>query len=442
MAPTGGLESNGIHAAGLVIRDLALLHRTGVPPSRCRVPEAGRGGRHRRRRHRQLTRILREKGAQAGCIARATRLPAGSRRGGRPPLPGSQGMDLAKVSPQACIPVERGHNWALEQGRSARPRQRSTSLLRLRHQAEHPAPCCRHGGRMTVALRRLRRTECCRSGPTGCSCRTARANPERATTPSGPFKQFLEAACRCSGICLGHSCLGPPPARAPSRMRVRITHGATTGDRIRSGRVFISSQNHGFAVDESTLPSNVRATHRSWLTVLQGIRLQLTGPRQLPGPSGMRARDQRRPGTCCVSQFVESMLAMARRRRTASSSDRKLPCPSAQTLESILIIGAGPSSSARPASSTIRRQACKALREEGYRVILVNSNPATIMTDPENGGRRLHRAGQRGAPSPRDHPEKERPDALVAHHGGPGRRGSLRARPRARRRAPRSSASS
>ena len=57
--------------------------------------------------------------------------------------------------------------------------------------------------------------------------------------------------------------------------------------------------------------------------------------------------------------------------------------PRRKDIESILIVGAGPSSSARPVSSTTRaRQACKALREEGYRVVLVNSNPATIMTDP------------------------------------------------------------
>ena len=91
--------------------------------------------------------------------------------------------------------------------------------------------------------------------------------------------------------------------------------------------------------------------------------------------------------------------------------------PRRDDLESILIIGSGPIVIGQACEFDYSgTQACKALREEGYRVILVNSNPATIMTDPEMADRHLHRA---------DHPrgrrriiEKERPDALLPTLGG------------------------
>ncbi len=69
--------------------------------------------------------------------------------------------------------------------------------------------------------------------------------------------------------------------------------------------------------------------------------------------------------------------------------------PKRTDIKSILIIGAGPIVIGQACEFDYSgAQACKALREEGYRVILVNSNPATIMTDPEHGRRHLHRAYQ------------------------------------------------
>ena len=72
--------------------------------------------------------------------------------------------------------------------------------------------------------------------------------------------------------------------------------------------------------------------------------------------------------------------------------------PKRTDIKSILIIGAGPIVIGQACEFDYSgAQACKALREEGYRVVLVNSNPATIMTDPEHGGRDLHRAGDLAA---------------------------------------------
>ena len=84
-----------------------------------------------------------------------------------------------------------------------------------------------------------------------------------------------------------------------------------------------------------------------------------------------------------------------------------------------MIIGAGPIVIGQACEFDYSgAQACKALKDEGYRVILVNSNPATIMTDPESG--RCHLCGADHAPEmvERDHQAKERPDALLPTMGG------------------------
>ena len=155
---------------------------------------------------------------------------------------------------------------------------------------------------------------------------------------------------------------------------------------LETGTVEITSQNHGFAVDETTLPANVKVTHKSLFDgSLQGITctdrpaFSFQGhPEASPGPRDL---------VPLFAQFVESML---RKAGTAADAQDGLIAgvlarmPKRTDLESILIIGAGPIVIGQACEFDYSgAQACKALREEGYRVILVNSNPATIMTDPE-----------------------------------------------------------
>ncbi|MCK7502236.1 MAG: hypothetical protein MZW92_79315 [Comamonadaceae bacterium] len=92
--------------------------------------------------------------------------------------------------------------------------------------------------------------------------------------------------------------------------------------------------------------------------------------------------------------------------------------PKRTDLESILIIGAGPIVIGQACEFDYSgAQACKALREEGYRVVLVNSNPATIMTDPEMADAHLHRADHLADGRARSS-TSERPDALLPTMGG------------------------
>jgi carbamoyl-phosphate synthase small subunit len=305
------LESNGIHAAGLVIRDLPLLH------SNWRATESlpeflKRGGvvAIADIDTRQLTRILREKGAQAGCIAagdaaaRPDLAVAAARR-----FPGLKGMDLAKVvtTPRA-FQWNEGTNWALEQGPKRRPGQRlhvvaydfgiKRNILRL---------LADHGCRMTVVPAQTPADEVMALRPDGVFLSNGPGDPEPCDYAIAAIRQFLDDGLPLFGICLGHQLLGLASGARTVKMKFGH-HGANHPViELDSGRVFISSQNHGFAVDEATLPSNVRATHRSLFDgSLQGIActdrpaFSFQGhPEASPGPRDLAP---------LFSRFVESML--------------------------------------------------------------------------------------------------------------------------------------
>jgi len=305
------LESDSIHAAGLVIRDLPLLHSSWRATES--LPEfLIRGGvvAIAEIDTRKLTRILREKGAQAGCIAsgEAASRPdlalAAARR-----FPGLKGMDLAKVvSTRRSFQWNEGTNWALEQGPKRRPGQRlhvvaydfgiKRNILRL---------LADHGCRMTVVPAQTPADEVLALGPDGVFLSNGPGDPEPCDYAIAAIRQFLDASVPLFGICLGHQLLGLATGARTIKMKFGH-HGANHPViDLDSGRVFISSQNHGFAVDEATLPANVRATHRSLFDgSLQGIdctdrpAFSFQGhPEASPGPRDLAP---------LFSRFVESML--------------------------------------------------------------------------------------------------------------------------------------
>jgi len=305
------LESNSIHAAGLVIRDLPMLHSNwrateSLPEFLIRgdivaIAEIDT---------RKLTRILREKGAQSGCIAsgeaalRPDLAVEAARR-----FPGLKGMDLAKVvTTKRAFQWNEGTNWSLEQGPRRRPGQRmhvvaydfgiKRNILRL---------LADHGCRMTVVPAQTAAEEVLALRPDGVFLSNGPGDPEPCTYAIEAIRGFLGAGVPLFGICLGHQLLGLATGARTVKMKFGH-HGANHPViEIDSGRVFISSQNHGFAVDESTLPENVRPTHRSLFDgSLQGIActdrpaFSFQGhPEASPGPRDLAP---------LFSQFVESML--------------------------------------------------------------------------------------------------------------------------------------
>jgi len=308
------LESNAVHAAGLVIRDLPLLHSSWRATES--LPEFLSG------RNvvaiaeidtRKLTRILREKGAQAGCIASgdAAQRPALAVQAAKR-FPGLKGMDLAKVvTTERPFQWNEGTNWALEQGQRRRPGQRlhvvaydfgiKRNILRL---------LADHGCRMTVVPAQTPAVAVLDLMPDGVFLSNGPGDPEPCTYAIGAIQRFLEEGIPLFGICLGHQLLGLASGARTVKMKFGH-HGANHPViELDTGRVFISSQNHGFAVDEQTLPSNVRPTHRSLFDgSLQGIActdrpaFSFQGhPEASPGPRDLAP---------LFTQFVESMLRKA-----------------------------------------------------------------------------------------------------------------------------------
>jgi carbamoyl-phosphate synthase small subunit len=305
------LESNSVHPAGLVIRDLPPLHSNWrateslpeflVRGSVVAIAEIDT---------RKLTRILREKGAQAGCIASgdaASRPDLAIEAARR--FPGLKGMDLAKVvTTRRSFQWNEGTNWALEKGPSRRPGQRihvvaydfgiKRNILRL---------LADHGCRMTVVPAQTPAAEAFALAPDGVFLSNGPGDPEPCTYAIESIQLFLEAGLPTFGICLGHQLLGLAAGARTVKMKFGH-HGANHPViDLDTGRVFISSQNHGFAVDEATLPSNVRPTHRSLFDgSLQGLAVtdrpafSFQGhPEASPGPRDLAP---------LFNRFVESML--------------------------------------------------------------------------------------------------------------------------------------
>jgi carbamoyl-phosphate synthase small subunit len=304
------LESSAIHAAGLVIRDLPLLHSNwrateSLPEFLVRGGVVAIADIDTRR----LTRILREKGAQAGCIASgdAASRPELAVEAARR-FPGLKGMDLAKVvSTKRSFQWNEGTNWALERGPRRRPGRRlhvvafdygiKRNILRL---------LADHGCRMTVVPAATTAAEVIALAPDGIFLSNGPGDPEPCTYAIEAIRSLVAAAVPTFGICLGHQLLGL--AMGASTLKMKFGHHGANHPVIDldSGRVFISSQNHGFAVDEATLPDNVRATHRSLFDgSLQGIEVidrpafSFQGhPEASPGPRDLAP---------LFARFVESM---------------------------------------------------------------------------------------------------------------------------------------
>ena len=301
------VESHRIFAAGLVIRDLPrLLSNFRSEQDLSSYLRAGEVVGIADIDTRRLTRILREKGAQSGCIM-AGKIDLDAALTLARGFPGLAGMDLAKVV--SCNkPFQwREGVWELGVGFKAiidAPLHVvaydygvKNNILRM---------LAERGCRLTVVPAKTPASSVLSLKPDGVFLSNGPGDPEPCDYAIKAIQEIVATDTPIFGICLGHQLLGLASGAKTIKMKFSH-HGANHPVQdLDTGRVYITSQNHGFAVDEKTLPGNVRATHRSLFDgSLQGLErtdapaFSFQGhPEASPGPHEVG---------CLFDRFVKMM---------------------------------------------------------------------------------------------------------------------------------------
>jgi carbamoyl-phosphate synthase small subunit len=263
------VEASKIHAAGLVIRDLPLhasnwrsaetlsdyLRREGIP---------GIAGIDTRR----LTRVLREKGAQAGCLVAAAQpgetIDEQAAVKAAQGFPGLAGMDLAKVVSTATPYEWRETTWKLGEGYGVRSESRfrvvafdfgvKRNILRL---------LADRGCEITVLPAQSSAADALALKPDGIFLSNGPGDPEPCDYAISAARELIDRGIPTFGICLGHQIMGLASGARTMKMKFGH-HGANHPVKdLETGHVLITSQNHGFAVDADSLPANLKVTHVS-----------------------------------------------------------------------------------------------------------------------------------------------------------------------------------
>lgn len=276
-------ESEKVWVAGLVIRDLPLLasnwrHETSLEAFLLERGVVAIADIDTRR----LTRILREKGAQNGCIIAGAEVEQVNAETGIVDsalkdvlaFPGLKGMDLAKSVSTTKQYTWDEASWSLGEGYKAAPEERpfhvvaydfgvKRNILRL---------LVDRGCRVSVVPATTPADKVLALEPDGVFLSNGPGDPEPCDYAVTAIKQILETDIPVFGICLGHQLLALASGAKTVKMKFGH-HGANHPvQNLQDGKVLITSQNHGFAVDEKSLPACLEVTHKSLFDEsLQGI---------------------------------------------------------------------------------------------------------------------------------------------------------------------------
>lgn len=268
-------DSDRVYAAGLVVRDLPIL------ASSWRKTASLSGFLNEQKvvaiaeiDTRKLTRILRERGAQAGCIMAGEIDETTALQQARA-FPGLAGMDLAKVVSCGKAYEWREGEWKLGEGcQKQQTSQFHVAALDFGIKRTILRKLVQRHCKVTVYPAQTPVGELLASQPDGIFLSNGPGDPEPCEYAVDATRRFLEIKIPLFGICLGHQILALASGAKTIKMKFGH-HGANHPVQdLDNGRVMITSQNHGFAVDIDTLPTQARITHISLFDQsLQGFEL-------------------------------------------------------------------------------------------------------------------------------------------------------------------------
>ncbi len=313
------VESEKVQAAGLVIRDLPLLSSN--------FRETATLGDYLKRENvvaiagidtRKLTRILRDKGAQDGCIMAGKIDEAAALKAARE-FPGLVGMDLAKVVSCKTPYATDETVWALGAGYGRRETGSfhvvaydfgvKRNILRM---------LAARGCRLTVVPAQTSAADVMKLNPDGVFLSNGPGDPEPCDYAVRAIRELLAAGLPMFGICLGHQLLALACGAKTLKMKFGH-HGANHPVQdLDSKRVMITSQNHGFAVDAATLPANAKVTHVSLFDgSLQGFALTDKPAFCFQG------HPEASPGPHDVDYLFDRFVGMMEKQKTGATDERR-----------------------------------------------------------------------------------------------------------------------
>lgn len=268
-------ECGNIWAAGLVIRDLPLLESNFRSKQALDV--------YLKTRNilgianidtRRLTRILREKGAQNGCIMTGDVDEAEALSAAKA-FSGLKGLDLAKeVTVKEPYVWDEG-SWALGEGFQA-PSEKAFKVVAYDFGVKRNIlrMLVDRGCDLTVVPAETPAKDVLDMNPDGIFLSNGPGDPEPCDYAIAAIQEFLQTDIPIFGICLGHQLLALASGAKTVKMKFGHHGGNHPVQNLETGQVMITSQNHGFAADEASLPDNVKVTHKSLFDdSLQGIHL-------------------------------------------------------------------------------------------------------------------------------------------------------------------------
>lgn len=269
------VESSRVWAEGLVIRDLPLMASSWR--AQRTLPEflqANDVVSIADLDTRELTRVIREKGALAGCIVGEDAISQAQAQERASEFEGLAGMDLARVVTREDVIEWRDGPWSIESGYAQAPDETRFHVVAYDFGVKYNILrlLVARGCKLTLVPATTCAATVMDMKPDGIFLSNGPGDPDPCDYAIDAISKFIDESIPIFGICLGCQLL----ALASGAKTVKMPHGHHGANHpvkdLRSGQVIITSQNHGFAVDETTLPDNLVATHASLFDEsLQGI---------------------------------------------------------------------------------------------------------------------------------------------------------------------------